>query len=197
MGADLKKVIRLHNWALKHLLGVRKSTPNNVCYVEVGYPSLPELLNLKQYMFFSKMELERPEMTDDPLIFSMEIATIRNTPISRAIRRFIDTNKPDMKNLMQNVYERITASTGSRSEVYRNLNPNYTPHGMYKERHAVNNRYRMAFTLFRVSNHSLCIETERWNRRGWGRLPKEERLCVCGEVQTDGRKLNKNIGPIL
>ena len=49
----------------------------------------------------------------------------------------------------------------------------------------VYNRFRMAFTRFRVSSHSLCIETGRWNRRGRGRLPREERLCVCGEVQTE------------
>ena len=47
VGADLKPIVRLYNWALKHLLGVRKSTPNDVCYAEVGHPSLPDLLNLK------------------------------------------------------------------------------------------------------------------------------------------------------
>ena len=31
----------------------------------------------------------------------------------------------------------------------------------------------------------MCIETGRWNRRGRGRLPREKRLCVCGEVQTE------------
>ena len=25
----------------------------------------------------------------------------------------------------------------------------------------------------------------RWNRRGSGRLPLEERLCICGEEQTE------------
>ena len=43
----------------------------------------------------------------------------------------------------------------------------------------------MSFTRFRVSGHSLAVETGRWNRRGRGRLPMEERLCVCGQVQTE------------
>ena len=29
------------------------------------------------------------------------------------------------------------------------------------------------------------METGRWNRRGRGRLPLEERQCVCGGVQTE------------
>ena len=40
LGADLKPVIKLYNWAIKTLLGVRKSTPNDTCYAEVGCPSL-------------------------------------------------------------------------------------------------------------------------------------------------------------
>ncbi len=113
VGADLKPIVRLYNWALKHLLDVRKSTPNDLCYAEVGYPSLPDLVNFKQHKFFSKMVLERSELTDDPLIFSTEIATRSNTTLTRAIRRFIDTNVPDMNDVTQNVYERITASAGS------------------------------------------------------------------------------------
>ena len=93
-------------------------------------------------------------------------------------------NVLNMNHLKQNVYDRITASTCSRSKVYRHINPNYTLHGIDKERHTVNDRFRMAFTRFRVSSHSLCIATGRWNRRGWGQLSREERLCVY-EVQTE------------
>ena len=43
----------------------------------------------------------------------------------------------------------------------------------------------MTLTRFRVSSHSLAIETGRWNRRGRGRLPIHERLCTCGKIQTE------------
>ena len=36
-----------------------------------------------------------------------------------------------------------------------------------------------------MSAHSLAVEVGRWNRRGRGRLPLEERLCPCGEIQTE------------
>ena len=31
----------------------------------------------------------------------------------------------------------------------------------------------------------MAIETGRWNRRGRGRLPMDQRLCQCGLVQTE------------
>ena len=65
------------------------------------------------------------------------------------------------------------------------MNPTFTVHDIYKKRHAVNDIHRMSFTRFRVSGHTLAIETGRWNRRGRGRLPLEERLCKCRLVQTE------------
>ena len=49
----------------------------------------------------------------------------------------------------------------------------------------INELHRMAYTQFRISSHRLAVETGRWNRRGRGRLPMEERLCPCGAVQTE------------
>ena len=131
------------------------------------------------------MVAERFSLTDDPLLFTIGIATRNNTEMGRTISGFIDTNVPGMPALMENVFARITASSGSRCAVYRSLNPSLTLHRIYRDRHTVNDRFRIAFTRFRVSSHSLCIETGRWNRRGRGRLPPEERLCSCGEIQTE------------
>ena len=38
VGADVKPVNKLYNWCIKELLGVRRSTCNDVCYMESGYP---------------------------------------------------------------------------------------------------------------------------------------------------------------
>ncbi len=74
LDADIKPVVKLYNWALKQLLGVRKTIPYVVCYeyVESGYPSLPALAKYAQHKFLKKMWNKRPNMNDDPLSFAME-----------------------------------------------------------------------------------------------------------------------------
>ena len=74
MGADLKPFTIMHNRALKQLLSIRRSTPNYVCYAEVGCPPLPDLVTLKQHNFYSKLPVERCHLA---LMFSIEIVTIK------------------------------------------------------------------------------------------------------------------------
>ena len=82
-------------------------------------------------------------------------------------------------------------SVSSRRIVYCNLiNPNLDTHDVYSVKHTIFEVHRIAFTRFRVSSHSLAVETGRWNRRGRGRLPIEERLCSCGAVQSEEHVIN-------
>ncbi len=53
--ACTKPVIRLYYWAMKVLLGVRKKTSNLVCYAELRYPSLTDLLQHKRHNFFPQI----------------------------------------------------------------------------------------------------------------------------------------------
>ena len=57
-----------------------------------------------------------------------------------------------------------------------------TVHHIYRERHVIDELLRLVFTKMRVSGHNLAYEADRWNRRGRGRLPREERVCPCGDV---------------
>ncbi len=52
VSADVKPVIKLYNWAIKELLGVRRTTSNLVSYAELGYPPLPDLVQYKQHKFY-------------------------------------------------------------------------------------------------------------------------------------------------
>ena len=66
--ADMKT---LYMKAIKMLLGVRQSTPNELCLIETGYPSLEAAIRQRQRQFFNKMREERHDMANDPLMFAL------------------------------------------------------------------------------------------------------------------------------
>ena len=51
---------------------------------------------------------------------------------------------------------------------------------MYISDEYVEERKRISFTRFRLSSHNLKIELGRWSR-----IPRENRLCACGEIQDE------------
>ena len=180
--ADLKPITSLYNRCLKELLGVRRSTCNEVCYIEAGYPPLQQIVMNKQHIFFRKMWLQRSNLVDDPLMFAMNLVLSSTSPTSRLIRRYVMT---DVGEEHDDITSSLRNSDSSRRKTYVELNPCLTVHSIYNTRHTINETHRMSFTRFRVSSHNLACETGRWNRRGRGRLPLHERVCVCGLVQTE------------
>lgn len=185
VGADIKPVQKLYNWAMKELLGVRRATTNNVCYAELGYPSLPDLIRHKQHKFYHGMWSERRDMTDDPLSFTIRYVMSLNTSPGKLISHMTDNDVPSISSLICNVHNAIANSQTTRCNVYKTINPQFKVHDVYVKRHVINDTHRISFTRFRVCGHSLVVETGRWNRRGRGRLPLDERLCVCGDIQTE------------
>ena len=185
VNADYRPVIKLYNWALKQMLGVRKTTSNMVCYAEVGLPSLPDLIKLKQHNFFRKIWQERSGMMDDPLVLAIRLTLTSRTPTAGCLNTFINSEPPTMSTITNDVYNSIANSDSSRCIVYKEINPRFIVHDIYKRKHVINEFHRISFTRFRLCGHSLAIETGRWNRRGRGRLPVEERLCECGLIQTE------------
>ena len=185
LNADLRPVVKLYNWSLKNLLGVRLTTCNDVCYVESGYPSLHSLVKSKQRSFFSKMWIEREGMEDDPLALAINVTREHRYHTRTYIDNLLHTEINDIAEGVIEQKRKILNSTSSRRVTYKIINPNLSCHSVYEAKTHVNEHYRVAFTRFRVSAHSLAVEVGRWNRRGRGRLPLEERLCVCGEIQTE------------
>ena len=61
---------------------------------------------------------------------------------------------------------------------YKDLNPTLEKSCLYTQ--DVPEHVRIKITRLRLSSHNLKIETGRWSR-----LPKEERLCSCGVIQTE------------
>ena len=64
--------------------------------------------------------------------------------------------------------------------MYVNVNPELTPHPLYRFTGPHYESDRVIFTRLRLSSHDLAIEKVRWSR-----IPRENRLCPCGHVQTE------------
>ena len=186
LNADLRPIIKLYNWGLKLLLGVRKTTCNDLCYIESGYPPLQDLVRSKQRRFFSRMWRERSTMDDDPLVLSIKTVLSTRYGTQTYIHGLINENKDDVKIAMETLKDNVNNSPlSSRKITYREINPDLLVHNIYSTRHNVSELDRVSFTRFRVASHSLAVEVGRWSRRGRGRLPLEERLCICGAIQTE------------
>ncbi len=186
LGADLKPIVKLYNWSLKQMLGVRGVTCNDLCHIESGCPPLPALVKARQRKFFGNMYAERSGMDDDPLGFALRLVLETRYNTKTYVSDLINNNADDCTEAMNMLRSNAMQSTSSRRITYINvMNPNLKLLPIYTERHNVNELHRIAFTRFRVSAHTLAIEAGRWNRRGRGRLPVEERLCMCGNIQTE------------
>ena len=86
LGADIKPIMKLYNWSIKQLLGVRKSTTNIVCYAEAGYPTLQDMVKFRQHKFYHKMWQERSDMRDDPLNFAIRLVCDSNTHTGKTVK---------------------------------------------------------------------------------------------------------------
>ena len=189
---DLKPVIKIFNWALKHMLGVRRTTCNDVCYVEAGYVPINAIVKSKQRKFFVNMHRDRIGIIDDPFGFIIDLVLKSRYNTEKYLYKLIhDVGINDCQQEVNLIKNNIARSESSRRKIYNNvMNVNLVVHDIYTKRHNIFENHRIAFTRFRVSSHSLVVETGRWNRRGRGRLPMEERLCPCGEIQTEVHVVN-------
>ena len=52
---------------MKSLLNVRLTTCNELCLLELGLPRLVDYVKQKQYVYISRIIVERQGMLDDPL----------------------------------------------------------------------------------------------------------------------------------
>ena len=183
---DVQPVNKLYMMCLKHLLGVRSSTTNNLCMVELGYPTVKALIKARQRKFLKTMFNERRDMVDDPFNFTMNNILNENISSAKYVKSMIDKDDDDISiSLRESKLKIINAHDSYRCMHYKEINPDLSFSSVYGPGHHVNELERISWTKLRLGAHSLAIETGRWNRRGQGRLPREQRLCTCGDIQTE------------
>ena len=131
------------------------------------------------------MERKVTQLDDDPLMLALRTVMGARYNTKHFIQDLLCNDVDDVEVGIQEVKQSVRDSTSSRRCTYLEINPRLSVHAVYSMTERVAERDRVAFTRFRVSSHSLAVEMGRWSRRGRGRLPLEERLCVCGQVQTE------------
>ena len=131
------------------------------------------------------MWADHRNMVDDPLNFMLGVTLSSNTPVSKYVKDLLDNEINDTSEAMNNIIQNVSNSSSSKCIYYKSINPNMQVHNIYNMKYNINELERISWTKLRLSAHSLAIETGRWNRGGRGHLPVEQRLCQCGQVQTE------------
>lgn len=179
------KINVMYMKGIKMLLGVRSTTTSDVCLLESGYPSLDALVKSRQKLFFKNMISERKDMSDDPLMHSINITHSDNPVLSQYINSLLQHEGDFIDIDMKKRKERVLKSKATKLVTYRSINPTLEIHPIYKGKSKVDDYLRVAFTRLRTSSHRLRIETGRWSR-----IEPDRRLCQCGlGVQTERHAL--------
>ena len=176
INCNLKPVEKLYFGAIKALLNVRSTTCHDLCLQELGLPKLTNYVRQCQGRFFDKMARSLRSATDDPFAYVMQLCRTHNTATSREIDSI--SNCDFIAESHRNLRTSIRNSNKSKVQTYLNMNPDLVQTALYDM--DVPEHVRVSATKFRLSAHNLRVETGRW-----ARLPREERLCLCGEIQDE------------
>ena len=179
LNVPLKLVETMYMKAVKALLGVRITTPNDLCLVEAGLRPLSAIVKSRQKKFFAKMLEARSDMTDDPFMHVFGITREMNRVMWRYIEGITESGDTDfVASELSEIRESIMSQPPSASKfvTYRTLNPNLEVHPLYSSKAPILPDYqRINFTRYRLSSHRLRIEVGRWSH-----TPRDLRVCPCG-----------------
>ena len=163
---------------IKSLLGVRISTPNDICHVELDCPSAEAMVMDIQRKFLSRILKERARMTDDPFMHVWSICSLANTKAIKYYKGILDINGSHSTADCQSRLTRMLNSEKTKLSEYRELNPSLSQPPIYTDP-IVREYERVVATRLRLGSHDLMVERGRWSR-----LPRENCLCECGKIQT-------------
>ena len=166
--------------AVKSFLGVRVSTPNDLCYVELGMPSLESHVKQAQAKFFQKMLSDRRGLTHDPFWHVWKLCQSENTPAYRYIMELVENDRDFITDEQQSLATRVRESTKTKSVAYRDImNPMLSVHPAYAG--AVPEYERIAFFRFRLFSDNMIAERARWT--------SQDIVCECGDAPAFERHL--------
>ena len=91
VSGNCQEVDKLYICAIKYLLGVRKSTANDLCLIELGMSPLPAVVKERQYKFLYKAMNGGHIEREDPLTFAVSLTRLYNPKLARYIDNILAT----------------------------------------------------------------------------------------------------------
>ena len=175
------EISALYLQAIKLTLGVRETTNNDICLLEINMPAVNATIKEMQYRFFKKASCSQVTRHEDPLKLALHLHQLANTKLHCSVTELL-TSQKDYRDTDERVRKNIVMnSAGSKHIAYRSMNPDLTSLSLYSTPETgVPEHHRINMTRLRCISHNLAVETGRWSR-----VPREQRLCLCGAVQTE------------
>ena len=178
---NLKPTETTYNGTLKNLLGVRATSCNDLVLVESGEGGAPAYIARRQINFLQGLT-NRPAYKDSYLEWVIEKAIDCRCPAGIVLQSLLPMQTDPVARHLSAIQDRIKASQSSRRLRYLTINPTLSVSPVY--RNCTPEHLRLAFTRLRLGSHRLRFEMGRWSR-----IPPEQRLCPCGDVQNEAHLL--------
>ena len=172
------KMLSLYMNIVKLVLGVRKTTCNDICLIESGMPSLEACIEHRRSKYFSKTI--KSLQNDSILKHALDLLSTCNSPANAIINSSINSTKSLGDDKIQ-IAEKVRSNTNSSKRMtYLSINPLLQQPSIYHN-HMIQESKRYEYSRARLSSHNLRIETGRWSR-----TPRENRICTCEkDIQTE------------
>ena len=168
------KLMAAERKALKCVLKVKSSTSNDVIYNELKRPDIVSKIKELQWKFFQRVKKLNEE---EALVVSI-MRICRN---SSRMNYYETLSSDSRKNNVRNREERIVASNSSMLKYYCSINDVYKKSSIYQS--YVDDEKRSVITRWRLSNHKLRIETDRYHNPP---ILRNDRKCeTCGVLEDE------------
>ena len=159
--------------ALKAIMGVKKGTTTDLIYHELRRPSISATIKDRQYNFYKKLSM----LSEEDAIVKTVIRICGDSRMIRYYQSLIDNSTDRDINDRQT---RIMESESSMCVYYRELDL-VRKTSIYSS--MLYDYYRVILTRWRLSNHSLAIETGRYTRPY---TERQERVCtMCNSLEDE------------
>ena len=180
--AQLDELEKKYRNALKHMLGVRKSTCNEFAYTELNKPTLKSIVYKRQLKFYNDCLINKDWPMQRYIIrLALDCKCSYINHYERLKARYKDPDditKESIQKMKDTIQKK--ALTQSRYKAYVKMNP--LLERPYSYNHYVPMNALKLVSRLRCVAHSLEIETGRHHNVT---IPREHRLCSCGEVEDE------------